>query len=136
VSTGNGVACALDQLHRMWCWGDNAHLLIEDSDVRTVGRAFVIGNDRWDSISVGGGHICALRSGELRCWGRNDRHQVTVEASGDVALPRRVEVSAAPNWTAVSTGTNNTCAIGNGRLYCWGGNEGGKLGNGLTGDQT
>src|SRR5689334_13592918 len=55
VSTGTGVACALDQLHRMWCWGDNAHELIESSDLRTVGRAFVVGDDRWDSISLGGG---------------------------------------------------------------------------------
>ncbi|MCW5807775.1 MAG: hypothetical protein KIT31_35810 [Deltaproteobacteria bacterium] len=135
VAAGTGFACALDQLGRLWCWGDNLHFQVSPSETRQFPRAVVVGDDRWDGVSAGGGHACALRDGELWCWGRNDRHQVTPGAS-DIARPQRIELAAATRWTAVATGLDYTCAIGNGRLFCWGAGDSGKLGNGGAEDKS
>jgi len=135
VATGTGFACATDQYDRAWCWGANGDRQLEDSARPFIGRAIVVGERRWDSISVGGGHVCALEDAELWCWGRNDRSQVTGTITGDVPLPIRIEVAGETiSWSFVSTGFDYTCAIGDGRLFCWGSGEVGKLGTGTTDD--
>jgi alpha-tubulin suppressor-like RCC1 family protein len=41
--------------------------------------------------------------------------------------------SAASGWTSLSSGGNHTCGIRNGRIYCWGYDEFGQLGDGTAG---
>jgi alpha-tubulin suppressor-like RCC1 family protein len=132
---GAGFACALDQFHRAWCWGANADHQIDGSERATIDRAIVAGDRRWDSITVGGGHACALDGNELWCWGRNDRNQVTGSIVGPVAAPIRIEVDGnTVDWTAASAGYDYTCAIGSGDIYCWGAGDVGKLGGGTVND--
>lgn len=137
LSAGAGFACGLDQFRRAWCWGSNEDLQIADSSRETFTLATVAGTRRWDAISAGAGHVCAIDEGELWCWGKNDRNQVTSAIEGDVPAPVRIEIDGTTaEWSAVSAGVDYTCGIATGRLLCWGAGTYGKLGNGTPDDAT
>lgn len=134
VSAGAGHACGLDDGGRLWCWGSNAHHQIDASDRPVFEVATRIGTTSWDAISAGG-HTCGITGGRLLCWGANHRGQISGAISGDIAEPREIFAADGPSrWTSVTAGYSTTCAIGDGRLFCWGAGSSGLLGNGATGD--
>ena len=75
-------------------------------------------------------HSCTVKSdGTLWCWGPGSAGQLgNAVASSNAPL----QVGAATNWTAVSTGAAFTCGIRGGALYCFGDNQFGQLGQGAT----
>jgi alpha-tubulin suppressor-like RCC1 family protein len=106
-------------------------------------------------VSAGDSHTCAVtNSGNLYCWGNNTYGVVGDNTSGDSKLtPVRVlrgEASQVEtdndgtyiaNVAQVSSGnyglffssSTHTCAVTNsGNLYCWGENNGGRTGIGVT----
>lgn len=131
VSAGGGFACAIDERQLLWCWGSNERHQISSSEKIEFSLPRRIGAERWDAIATGGGHTCGIREGELSCWGANEIGQVSGTVSGDAVDPIVITVDGGPaTWSQVATGYNSTCAIGEGRIYCWGSNERGQLGNG------
>jgi alpha-tubulin suppressor-like RCC1 family protein len=137
VEAGTGFACALDQFQRWWCWGSNEFSQIDTTARGFYGRAVLASLRRWEAMSLGGGHACGIEAGELWCWGRNDRSQVSGSIGGDVENPLRIEVPGRTvTWSMVSAGSDYTCAIGDGQLYCWGAGELGKLGHGGVDDSS
>jgi alpha-tubulin suppressor-like RCC1 family protein len=133
VTAGTGFACGLDEAGALWCWGGNTHHQIDAGDRLQYPLAARIDSGRaWEAIDAGGEHVCGIAAGQLYCWGRNDRGQVA-PISGDVATPFQISAADGPaTWTAVSAGEVSTCAIGDGRLYCWGDNNNGVLGVGSS----
>jgi len=73
-----------------------------------------------------------LAGGGVRCWG----HGVLGDGSyADSATP--VAVSGIDSATAVSVGTNHTCAVlASGGVMCWGIGNSGEIGNGTNVDAT
>ncbi|HEU0032209.1 MAG TPA: hypothetical protein VFQ53_16355 [Kofleriaceae bacterium] len=135
VSAGHGFVCGIDEADKLWCWGSNEHHQIDPSDEESFAFATKIGELSWQSVSAGGGHVCGISDGQLYCWGRNERGQITAAITGDIPQPTEIQFTGAPQrWTAVTAGFNATCAIGDGRMYCWGAGDGGQLGNGTTAD--
>ena len=105
------------------CTGDPT----DDTDV-----ARIVGTTS-RAISVGGAHSCVIVSGRIFCWGANDTGQL-----GDGTTTTRlspVEVLGAgaggseSDWDAVSAGHDHTCGLRAGRIWCWGANDGGQLGD-------
>src|SRR4029079_17347807 len=92
----------------------------------------------WTTVSAGNGHTCAIRSvGKLYCWGNDDSGQVGNGApTGNVTSPH--QITSATDWKTVSAGATHTCAIRSvGKLYCWGYDGSGQVGNGApTGNVT
>ena len=85
-------------------------------------------------VATGGGQSCAVVNGGLYCWGKNDKGQLGMGYAGtDVNQPTAVPSAVGMIFTKVSAGTNHTCGISNGQLYCWGDNTYGQLGLGTTG---
>ena len=102
------------------------------------------------SISVGGGHACAIADLGVFCWGNNDQGQL---GNGDpVALSNFPDEPAnlptiLGGATAIAAGYEFTCAVGggsavaadgaavfpDGTAFCWGSNSSGQLGNGALG---
>ncbi|HTJ40464.1 MAG TPA: hypothetical protein VL463_00150 [Kofleriaceae bacterium] len=125
VRAGNGFACALDACGRASCWGDDAHHQIE-----------IDGSYRWDQLELGGAHACGILhdGGTLACFGANDRGQIDLETEGDRIDPLRVPIDGVSAWTAVSAGFHHSCAIGDGRLWCWGAGDSGQLGTASAND--
>lgn len=94
------------------------------TDIATT-RTYVIDDEvhpyRWCAVGL---------TGNAYCWGANDSGQVgdgtqdhAYEATKVVGLPERV--------ARIRTTPNTTCALlTNGKVYCWGSNYNGQLGNG------
>ncbi len=86
-----------------------------------------------DKISSGGEHTCRLPGdGSLLCWGRDQYGQLGDGKVGpDAMSPQRVQ--GGNKWQAVSGGGASTCAIKkSGKLFCWGVNHRGQVGDRTT----
>ena len=77
-------------------------------------------------------YTCALASGGLYCWGRNDRGQVGDGTGARRTTPVKVPISGA---TLLAVGNSHACAATDSALYCWGANESGQLGTNDTVDR-
>jgi len=136
ICTGGLHACAVDDLGGVWCWGNNEHgqLGIGTSAINTSQPTPVINLDgaTITEVACGGLHTCALdATGALWCWGENQEGQL-----GDGTLTwRKSPVATIPPggaiFVAVFLGDIHSCALDStGRLWCWGNNGSGQLGNG------
>lgn len=91
-------------------------------------------------VSAGQNHTCAVRQGDVYCWGNNDHGQLgllpTATPGGKSNTPVKV-----PNFGAgfgqgkaivkVYAGGTHTCAIDlDGSIFCWGANDSLQLGSG------
>ena len=83
------------------------------------------------SITAGGGHTCAIADGRAYCWGANGFGDLGNNSTTNSWVPVAVDTSGVlhnKSVTAISAGGMHTCAIADGRAYCWGDNQYGPLG--------
>ncbi|CAN5178002.1 hypothetical protein BH09PAT3_BH09PAT3_1310 [soil metagenome] len=124
-----------------YCWGLNGAGRLGDGTTSTrltptkVTQAIgFLAGKTVTAISVGSGHTCAIADGEAYCWGNNANGQVGDGVAGGTRTTP-VKVAQASNLllgktvTAISAGTNHTCAVADGKAYCWGLNTNGELGD-------
>ena len=89
--------------------------------IATSGRRAAGGAFRWCGIGV---------SGAVYCWGDNSFGQVG-DGTKDYALEPVIAVGLPAPAAEVKTAWGATCALlTTGRVYCWGRNQAGQLGNG------
>jgi len=77
----------------------------------------------WEQITSGGSHTCAVTNNKIYCWGSNEYGQLGNNSVTNSRIPVSVDMTGVLNGktvTAISAGTNNTCAIANNLAYCWG----------------
>ncbi|HEU4412108.1 MAG TPA: hypothetical protein VFS43_43100 [Polyangiaceae bacterium] len=142
LAAGSNHACALDD-GLVLCWGDN--LSGQLGDGTTVSRrtpapvlaAPGVPLAGVQSLALGGLHSCAIMNdGQVRCWGSNESGELGSGPSASYS-PYPVPALASPGVPlagvqALALGTGHTCAIvGDGRVRCWGSNDGGQLGHGV-----
>ena len=136
ISAGANHTCALTRQGVAYCWGLNftgelGQVIVADTCAGfpcSRRPARVETTARFDTVSGGFGHTCALRGGRAFCWGRNDRGQLGSARADDVCegvpcnvLPVRVE--DIENFSSIAAGGDHTCGIAGGALYCWGSNQ-------------
>jgi alpha-tubulin suppressor-like RCC1 family protein len=138
VSLGSGHTCAITAGGRLQCWGFNTFgVLGNGGDSPSLVPVNVSGlADGVEAVSAGLFHTCAIKSGGLLCWGNNFDSQVGNE-SCQPSCSTPVQVSGLRSGVAeVSAGAFHTCALlTDGRVKCWGSNEGGSLGDGTEIDR-
>ncbi len=142
VALGGHTSCAIKS-GALYCWGLNAYgrLGLGSSDFNdhstptavpgmNTGVTGVAPTNMFNAF-FGMGHVCAIKSGALYCWGSNGSGQLGNGSTSDSYSPVAV-VGLSSGVYAVSTQQSRTCAIQNGALKCWGFNPHGELGDGTT----
>ena len=146
VSVGGAHTCAIaDQT--VYCWGNSTYgeTGLGAFSSRTNYATTVTSNSTpftgASEISAGFRHTCAIKAGNVWCWGLDLQGQL-----GDGSLrvnkvyPVQVikqDNTALSNVTQISSGNFHTCAMtSTGEMWCWGFNQFGQLGDGTTLDGT
>ena len=129
----------------VYTWGWNYHGQLGNNTktnsntivaVQTIGTP--IAGKKIVKIAAGQGHSLALTDdGMVYTWGRNDTGQLGNNATTDAMLPVAVTVTGTPmsNKTIVeiASGARHSLAIdSSGKVYAWGHNGSGQLGNNST----
>jgi len=160
ITGGYYHTCALSNTGKVYCWGnDTDGQLGNGSDEPTLVEDGVAAGSDSDGTNltnikqITGGiyHTCALsNTGKVYCWGWDDNGELGngSDETGSQVAPTLVEdgVAASPdtdgtnltNIKQITGGIYHTCALSNtGKVYCWGWDDNGQLGNGSdeTGDQ-
>ena len=115
------------------CWGDNTEGQLGSDllqswvpvPVRGLGPASGV-----TAIAAGGEHTCVLVGGGVQCWGQDTWGELGNNSTVTSHVPVQVAgLGPMSNVTAIGAGADQTCAIANGNLQCWGWNQFGDLGN-------
>ncbi len=87
------------------------------------------------TVSTGGGHTLSVtQDGRLWAWGKNDKGQIGDGTTENRNAPVEI-VRDGARWVAVAAGLDFSLAIDSeGKLWSWGNNVVGQLGDGATSD--
>jgi alpha-tubulin suppressor-like RCC1 family protein len=133
---GSSHACALTNAGAVKCWGQNFYGQLGSGIGLTQTTSIPITidglGDEATAIAAGYAHTCALlKSGAIKCWGRNRWGQLGNNQSGDYSFPQFV-TGLSSGVTAVSLGEEYSCALlQTGKMKCWGSDNYGQLGDGV-----
>jgi alpha-tubulin suppressor-like RCC1 family protein len=83
-----------------------------------------------EEVTAGQQHACARVGDRISCWGSNRYGQLGFPTTGTGLEPGPTSVMSLSGVVQVSAGGLFTCARVAGRVWCWGGNFHGQLGNG------
>lgn len=118
-----------------YCWGDNARGKLGDgTDSDRSAPTLLAGGLRWSGIVGGRLHSCGLTlDGSAYCWGGVQGLNLIGNAGIEASLTP-VPVTSSHLFEILDVGRGHTCGMssGNGRLYCWGENNLGQVGDGVT----
>jgi alpha-tubulin suppressor-like RCC1 family protein len=150
LSAGLTHTCALLSDHSLDCWGDNVY---DQLGIGKLGHSAtpisVSGITDASAVSSGFDHACAIRSGgTVWCWGRNYNGQLGNNSTTDSSTPVQVKGAGGTGFltgvSQISAGGSHTCALilddpinhpeNGGKVWCWGSDGNGELGNGYTTD--
>lgn len=127
----------------------NGIIGVEDVRLRRDGGAAEVGEDLDEGsqpeasprpvenlleVALGLSHTCARKPDlTVKCWGDDRSGQTGTGGTTDggiVALPQPVAI---PDAIRIASGKNHTCVVrSGGKVSCWGDNQDGQIGNGLT----
>lgn len=137
VSTGNYHTIAIKKNGTLWGWGRNGEgeAGTGSADLGIVNTPTQIGTDTdWKIIGAGYEHTLAIKNnGSLWAWGQNLEGKV-----GDGTMANRIngpkQIGTATNWATVAAGYTHSLAVTtDGKLWAWGEDHIGELGNGSSG---
>ncbi len=144
VTAGKDHACGLTAGHVAYCWGDNADGELGNpavttpcagaSDPCSTKPVRVATSVLFSTISAGDAFTCAVSTaGAPYCWGNNTYGQLGIGSQTSTGRPAKVGIEGV-TFAAISAGDSHACAVTTaGAAYCWGSNDGGKLGTGRAG---
>ncbi|PYQ72042.1 MAG: hypothetical protein DMG01_24750, partial [Acidobacteria bacterium] len=122
------------------CWGANDSAQLGDGTVKPSFIPMHVATDiRFQMIGPGGGHTCAVSvEGIGYCWGGNWHGQLGVgNRDGDPAAPccyrRPTRIHTDLRFRTVVAAGISSCGVAvDGKAYCWGSPQEGRLGTGAA----
>ena len=141
VSAGGAHTLAKQQVtNYLYAWGANANGQLGQGSTTDIGVPTQVNlfNSPAGTVAVfsaGGAHSMAIGTdGTLWVWGANGSGQVG-DSSTLTDYPFPYQVGTNTNWARVAAGGLHSLALTtDGRLFSWGSNQYGQLGNGTTTD--
>lgn len=129
TSAGNFHACALNLQGSVFCWG----LGNNGSGPNSLVPVQIQGLANIKDLSVGYSHTCVInQANRVLCWGANYQGQIGVN-SNEVVIRNPMMLNGLENIQHLSMGEDHSCARSfDGKIYCWGRNSFGELGNNST----
>lgn len=138
VALGENHTCALLADGQVACWGDDTvGTLGAGAGLQgpAPGLVALPTHRRAVAIAAGNLHTCAvLDSGEVVCWGAENNGELGQGTSFAIHdTPLSVLMPNATAAVGISASRSHTCALlATGRITCWGSNEYGQFGAGVT----
>jgi alpha-tubulin suppressor-like RCC1 family protein len=134
VASGLSTVAAIDVNGRLYNWGNSTGGAWNDSDVRLY--PFQIGSSSWTAVyAVSQTHYAIDINRRLFAWGNNAQGQM---GDGTTVLKSSPVQIGTSSWTALgglsggALGSHQVAIDAAGRLFTWGVNVGGQLGDGTT----
>lgn len=139
ISAGDIHSCAVVS-GAAKCWGNNGSGRLGDGTTtnRTAPVAVSSLTSGVTAITAGGAHTCAIQSGAGYCWGRYNEGQTGKGGIGFGSdLTPQAVAALTSGLSKLSIGSTHTCGIKtDNRLYCWGANSSGQVGDNTTTDKS
>jgi alpha-tubulin suppressor-like RCC1 family protein len=159
IDVGGSHTCGITLSNQVKCWGPNDYGQLGTAE---TGQCDIGPNcasipvaaqstEKFSNVAVGRFHTCAVTTGgQVYCWGDNEDGELgaaSLTSGGCPAfgsgsslcsmVPLKVGLPQEEMFTKVVAGLDHTCALArSGRLYCWGGNNLGQIGDGSTTDRS
>lgn len=145
-SSANQRSCGLLS-GNVYCWGTNAYGQLGDGTtndslvpVKVVREAYPdgIGTHTVTDIVSGGWTNCLIiETGDVYCWGDNNSGRLGINLNyaslNYSTVPRKVNMPAGQTAVKLGSSSGAYCALtSSSRLYCWGQNADGQVGNNST----
>jgi hypothetical protein len=137
VAAGGDFSLALKSDGTVLAWGNNSKGQLGDKTfVARSSPVTVAGLSGITAIAAGGSHALALKdNGIIYAWGYNEFGQLgdgTITSSNEAVMVVKPEALLLLLPTAISAGLDHSVAIIGGKVYAWGYNYYGQLGNGAA----
>lgn len=135
VSAGNSHACGVSADNRAFCWGFGI-LGNGSSYSQRLRPTAVAGGRAFREVSAGVDHTCGVTTDRRAfCWGGNSSGQLGNGSTSDRLVP--FPVAGGHRFRSVDAGGFHSCGVTypDNRVYCWGDNSLGKLGDGTITDR-
>lgn len=137
ISAGLERTCAVDTNGGAWCWGQNYNGALGDDTYahsRTPRPVAAPAGTTIIDVQTGWYHTCAITdTGATLCWGSNDQGAL---GWGQTYGGKTIRTAALPDDVRarqLEVGLAGTCiAATDGRIFCWGSNLRGSVGNGTA----
>ncbi len=143
LEAGRFHVCGITTDKHVYCWGydhdgqlGNATPCVDEQKPQPINIANIKGEKTFDMISAGAFHTCGLTTDQVvYCWGNDSKGQLGDNFGIDhQASPVEINsenIVGVKNFIFITCGYDHSCGLTvDHRVYCWGTDIWGSLGNG------